>query len=357
MVKTDYSSPLPKERLIARFKHVFEKLNVGQSATLLALPFTGRTSNLRYLANNKLFLDKNVAFFDIDKTTGTYESFISELIFSISGQDPKSYQDAYLLNKELFGLIAEITKKSEIILILTLNEKALPILNEIDQLIAQSQKAATKFPLTILWSIDSLVYRKYVKIHPSSTFGQNLSYFPTFNSEETEYSIKRISVSKSMDLKREKVNKSFETTGGIAGLFHSFVAEENLWDSSLVQQILKILSLEIEAKKSIIDKLISPSGIKLIKDHLNESYSYKSVNLLVSPRAQEINLLKLFLEKDEEPVSRDEIAQILWGKAWNSKYSDWAIDKAISRLRKNIKDNEIKIVTVKNLGYQLFKLS
>lgn len=345
MGKMDYSSPLPTKGMENRFGKVFETLGRHQSATLVALPYTGRTSNLRYLANEKSFV-----LFDIDKTTGTYESFVYELISSIGSKSPQSYQDAYLLNKELFELISRITMEKEIVLILTLNNKALPFLKEIDRLIALSQKSATKFPLTILWSVDTEVYRKYVKDHPSSTFGQNIFYFPTFTKDETEYSIKRILLSKSISKDVDKL--AFEKTGGIAGLFH-FLAND-LWDEDLSQEILKKLKVEIDNNKNIIDKLISKSAIDLIEKNVKNTTKFKSIKLLSNPTAQEINILNCLLENNT-PVSRDDIAKILWGKSWNTKYSDWAIDKAISRLRKKIVDSEIKILTVKNFGYQLFK--
>ena len=44
------------------------------------------------------------------------------------------------------------------------------------------------------------------------------------------------------------------------------------------------------------------------------------------------------------PLSRDEIAEIIWGKSWQSKYSDWALDKAISRLRRKINSPQYRIL-------------
>lgn len=345
MGKIDYSSPLPIKSLENRFKKILDVLGKKQSATLVALPYTGRTSNLRFIAKNK-----SLTLFDIDKTTGTYESFVYELISLLGSKTPKSYQDAYLLDKELFELISKLTKKKEIVLILTLNNKALPFLKEIDRLMALCQKSTSKFPLTILWSVDTEVYRKYVKDRPSSTFSQNLFYFPTFTKDETEYSIKRILLSKSINKNADKL--AFEKTGGIAGLFH-FLAND-LWDEDLSQEIFKKLKNEIDNNKNIIDKLITKDAINLIEKNVKNITKFKSIKLLSNPTAQEINILNFLLENNT-PVSRDDIAKILWGKSWNTKYSDWAIDKAISRLRKKIVGNEIKILTLKNFGYQLFK--
>jgi hypothetical protein len=365
MGKIDYSCPLPEEKLIERFKPVFSKLEKHQSATLLALPYTGRTSNLRFILSNKKVLnkldfsmkDKIISLIDIDKTNGTYESFMSEIIESLTQTNISTdiFKDSYLLNKELFKIICNLTTKKEVVLILTLNQKSISFSSDIDRLITQSQKTTNKFPLTILWSIDTEVYRKYIKSHPSSTFGQNLFIFPTFNKTETDYSIKRILLSKSIE-KFENFKNSFEKTAGIAGLFHTFtnINDIDLYKQELVQKIFKYLNEEIKNNKVSIDKLITDQAKELITKKNDNSINYKSIKLIGSPTAQEINLLNSLL-KIEAPLSRDGIAQILWGKNWNSKYSDWAIDKAISRLRKKIIGNEIKILTIKNYGYQLFK--
>ncbi len=365
MGKIDYSCPLPEKKLIARFKLVFKKLGNHQSATLLALPYTGRTSNLRYILTDKKLLtklefstkNKIISLVDIDKTNGTHESFISEVIETITQKAIPNdiFKDTYLLNKELIKVIRDISKTKEIVLILTLNQKTIPFSNDIDRLIVQVQKSADKFPITILWSIDTEVYKKYVRSHPSSTFGHNLFYFPTFDKIETEYNIKRLLISKSIE-KTDLIKSSFDITGGIAGLFHSYVNlnNESLYGDDLSQQVIKSIKVGIENNNKMTDKLITNNATEIVFNNLSHAVNYKSIKLLSNPTAQEINILNTMFENDC-PVSRDEIAQILWGKSWNTKYSDWAIDKTISRLRKKIIGNEIRILTIKNFGYQLFK--
>lgn len=49
---------------------------------------------------------------------------------------------------------------------------------------------------------------------------------------------------------------------------------------------------------------------------------------------REKRLLQLFLEKRGVIVTREEMAQTIWQSEWEEKYSDWALDKMISRLRK-----------------------
>ncbi len=70
---------------------------------------------------------------------------------------------------------------------------------------------------------------------------------------------------------------------------------------------------------------------------------------------QEYHLLFNFLQKERLVVSRDEIADILWSKSAEEKYSDWAIDQVISELRKSLKRLGIssqKLQTIRGRGYR-----
>jgi DNA-binding winged helix-turn-helix (wHTH) protein len=71
----------------------------------------------------------------------------------------------------------------------------------------------------------------------------------------------------------------------------------------------------------------------------------------------EIKIYKYLSENPQELISRDEIAKQMWGNAYLEKYSDWAIDKAISRLRKKVEDDEEKnqyIITIKGKGIKFY---
>jgi len=80
------------------------------------------------------------------------------------------------------------------------------------------------------------------------------------------------------------------------------------------------------------------------------------VDLLKILTEKENNFLKLFNSNDEHLITRDNVIQFLWGDNYPDKYSDWALDQFISRLRKKLKkagfgSNVIK--TVRKKGYQL----
>lgn len=74
------------------------------------------------------------------------------------------------------------------------------------------------------------------------------------------------------------------------------------------------------------------------------------------PTKSEYKILRLLYKNKGELVSREDIAQAIWGPNFIKKYSDWAIDRTISRLRKKIGDsakNSKYIETVKGRGLRL----
>jgi len=70
---------------------------------------------------------------------------------------------------------------------------------------------------------------------------------------------------------------------------------------------------------------------------------------------QEYNVIKFFLEEPGKLRSREEIGEVMWGEESYEKFSNWAIDQLTSKLRKKLKQLEIrsKIVTVRGRGYKL----
>ena len=51
---------------------------------------------------------------------------------------------------------------------------------------------------------------------------------------------------------------------------------------------------------------------------------------------QEFKLLGHFVTHENELVTRDQVGEVMWGKFFHEKYSDWSIDKTISTIRKKL---------------------
>jgi len=66
-------------------------------------------------------------------------------------------------------------------------------------------------------------------------------------------------------------------------------------------------------------------------------------------------LMQHLEENQGKIVSRESIAQVIWGENWETKYSDWAIDQLISTLRKQMQliKYEGKLVTKRGEGIAL----
>ena len=51
---------------------------------------------------------------------------------------------------------------------------------------------------------------------------------------------------------------------------------------------------------------------------------------------QEFKLLVYFITHEDTLITRDQVAEAMWGKSYVDKYSDWSIDKTVSILRKKL---------------------
>lgn len=361
--------PIPKEKLLARFGPIFKKLSEGYSATLLALPHTGRTSHLRFISSQTSLLkelgitEKHlVCFIEVDKTP-TFEAFLFEIREVLLAHTPNKNisgisTDSYLLANELIKICSQISKERKLIFVVTIKERVLTFSGEIDTLFVQIQKGAANHPVTLLWSFDTHTFRNYSPGHLSSTVHDNIFYFPTFDKKETDHSIRRFARIKGKIFKKDSLSNSLSETGGIAAFFHDFVNKEagNTIPNTLLQKVVDDLKSEIEINKTSITNLATSFALDFVKQKSVTSIGLGDITFRTNPVAQEILLIQRLTKDVNTPVSRDDIAQILWGKAWQNKYSDWAIDKAISRLRKNIATPQYRLITIKNLGYQLIKL-
>ncbi len=95
--------------------------------------------------------------------------------------------------------------------------------------------------------------------------------------------------------------------------------------------------------------------MRLNKFQLRDERIYigeKEITRLLTPK--ERNFMNLMLSSKKKIVARDLVAQAIWGKNWEEKYSDWAIDRLAHRIRKKIKtlgiDDKL-LKTVKKKGF------
>src|SRR3989344_4334941 len=359
----DFLLPLPQKYLLKRFQPVFGRIAKGYSASLLAFPQTGRTALLRFLLaspeilkriNKKLGTIK-FAFIEIDKTGASFEAFLCEILICISNDvDISKFllsRDPYLLSAEISKQVQKLSINSPLCFIITLNKTALPIFPEIDRLMVMIRRCQNAHPITILWSFDTTFFINYTAGHSASNLTENITYFKSFERSETIYNLRRFYNLKSKTVPPDFNKAAMAQTGGIAGLYHPLTNGSH--NSPLVTDIISDLTKDIDCLPKLVPLLLTPTAINFIQSFKSPAINFESFLLNKYPTAQEIYLLRHFKARQNLPVSRDEIGQILWGKSWESKYSDWAIDKTISRLRKKMTAKNYQIITVKNLGYEL----
>lgn len=107
-----------------------------------------------------------------------------------------------------------------------------------------------------------------------------------------------------------------------------------------IQKIHEIISQEVYFNKLQVE------GEKLIGVDLN----------LLSKIEREI--IATLINSTEEIITRNDIGKLIWGKDINEKYSDWAVDQRIARLRRKIIDLgfDIDIITVYGKGYRVERI-
>lgn len=109
------------------------------------------------------------------------------------------------------------------------------------------------------------------------------------------------------------------------------------------------LSIGIPLLRRIIDKEKVANGLILKDDGL--FFNDKDISYLLTK--SELRIIQLLIQNKHKIVTKNEIAQKIWGDNWEEKYSDWAIDRLIYRLRDKLKKigyDESLIKTYKSRG-------
>jgi hypothetical protein len=112
------------------------------------------------------------------------------------------------------------------------------------------------------------------------------------------------------------------------------------------------LRITVPLLKSYISKNLFPTKIMEFADN-RIILGGVPVNLAFSQ--QEQNILKLFISQKGRNISREVISESIWGENWHDKYSDWAIDQVISRLRKKFVSLDLAKTTIETIKGKGFK--
>ena len=258
----------------------------------------------------------------------------------------------------------------------------------------------------IVFSEIDISAKKYHQLADKCSFlFDNLFPYPMYGEKDSRQFIKHYTNEWQISLDGYLTDQIVETCGGYLWLIHQAIRNVRNDPSITIQDVigngLMIKKIEVlwnkisEEQKEIIRKTVYDSISN--KDSLTEEYKYlKSVNIIksrynktilgipilklaidkenkldelkindgkillgkkditLSLSKKERSMLQLLLSLKKKIVSRDLLAQQIWGNEWEEKYSDWAIDRLAYRLRKrliNLGIDESLFQTIKKKGF------
>jgi hypothetical protein len=381
----DYSFPLPPKMLHRRYDPVFNSFNKGLSVTLIGLPQSARSGYLKFILEyDKRFLSEFINpeifhFLLIEDPAITADQLIHSLaaqILALNILPPPSasllenrlrIHDPHLTLVTLKSLLTQIYPAHKFVITLYAAEK---ILNNNPQTVNFLQnlwnlnrnQPNSQINLSFIGSPLLLELKNHPHLLPlRPALEENTVYFPLFSPVELSYLKKRL---------------QFLSGNPIPANIHKLASRLSAGHTVLYRLLAQLplnelVSLSHNRHHPSVDSLLTEiwSGIPaLIKQDWHKTYRFYMPLLpppahnseLITPNlavpvltAQQKLLFNYLNTRIGQIVTRDEIAQILWGKLWQQKYSDWAIDQSVSKLKKKLISSGLSLLVIRNRGYQL----
>lgn len=372
MGKINFNLPLPKENLHKRYYPVFDALKRGFCSTVVGLPLSSRSAFLKFIIETpevlNEFLDTNKYKFIISDYKNINDSNLLKIICIKISEIFEIYIennfDPLILQSKIENIILNQTKPIKIVIFI-------PDFYEV-----LSDKPETVQFLTRIWKINKHNNQKSgilfcLTASPKEIEKVNINFpfditqivneskinFDLFDKNEIEYTRKRLEyfLNKRIDDSTHKL--AYKLSGGHYVLYKTLVdfdkTELNKIAKTLFHPLLaKILeniwiNITNKTQESIVNQIPLLPPRKII--------STSDKNKILELTAQEHNLFEFLKSKENLIITRDEIAQAIWRGNWENKYSDWAIDKLISKLKSKLIYSNFRIITFRNQGYKLTK--
>jgi len=184
-----------------------------------------------------------------------------------------------------------------------------------------------------------------------------------------EEDVKKISVESNMHFGifkrryRDELMGSKHTDDFIEYMLNNFTIEEVSTFKKIVNQ-MKLSIKEIDIAK-MYEKVGFIKDGKITIPAIEEKLTKYKIKQSLTDEDNKLNInLDLFTKSEKAmieymnrqgEVSKEEIAKIIWGGLADEKYSEWAIEQRVSRLRKKLKQlgYKIDIETLYNKGYRI----
>ncbi|HOY46582.1 MAG TPA: helix-turn-helix domain-containing protein [Candidatus Dojkabacteria bacterium] len=133
---------------------------------------------------------------------------------------------------------------------------------------------------------------------------------------------------------------------------------KELHEPPILDPIIKAIPVETPKKEA---SQFDPNEYYLINDHIQINklsgeifFKHKISSEYLTEK--ELIIFKCLYDKANNNVSKEEIGKALWGERMAEEYSEWAIDKLISRIRVKLDDlKPFKVIrTIRGYGYCLY---
>lgn len=233
----------------------------------------------------------------------------------------------------------------------------------------------------------------------SSKLLQNCSFLPLLGKKETDHFIAHLAERWQLSVSDKQSQMIYEHTGGhmwlIKEVLRQFADEQKqslstIFSSATLKWKVQKIWLQLPKQHRVV---LTSIGRGTIAEHsgpvlddlqqlgfVSSSHQIKSVALReISQDAQvqiryenqhiyfndidvtsvftakERNIFAAFYSAADRRVTRDALAAALWSEQEQSEYTEWALDKAISRFKKKLEKLGIaksSVVTIRDYGYQ-----
>ncbi len=411
----DFFYPLPKHKLNKRFRRLFEVIKSRQSGSFIGLPESAKSGYLQFLLyekdiiktiipdyceNHKIFYFEPIPIITDNPYHWLFQLSVNLEMFDRDYKHVNT-EDPVILMTNIQKYILNLFDKKKHITFLISSPNVWDELPTVVSHVWKSIWEVMRKPPVNPCSLIFLLHSKNPSLEEYPGFyerlkiimSENCIYFPTLDREDSLYTINRFAYFTKLKIKSGYKEEIYSLTGGFYPLItHSIKVLasmkvdisnkilKSLGENSIIEQHIILLWRSIadtqraELKKSLIkphsncESTLYRLGILDQKGEIRSIWIrdfVKSKKYLMIDKA-DVTIRKYLKGKEYlvykrlyfnigNLVTRDEIADALWGKKATEKYSDWAIDKTISRIRKKLKkySSGSSLITIKDKGYIL----
>ncbi len=359
-----YFWPVPEERLKAFFGEIIRNCQEGFSGSI-TFPFNAggaRAWFKFFLTYPELFNQlplKKMKFVYLDPAEIYPRSslgYLHYLFQALTGESLPLETISFLALRELLAQQLKLGLKKY--------DRLVIFLAKVDELEFWDKDLANS--LFFLWTLDKFrinliaVWNHPIDFETAESFmdrlmeavWQKLIQVPLLTTKEIEWSIKRWEKWFGFQVDDPDYRQTIVSLSqGLPYLVKLMV--QYYQDYRLLKQ--KPKPKEFLLQQPILQRLLSGGSAKqlTLTPEGDLQLGQKSVAFLFGPK--EFAVLKFLLRHQNQLVTRDQIAQILWGKKTWERYSDWAISQMMASIRRKLNSLGIAdpIIPVRGQGYLL----